>query len=66
MKVTFIRRITKTYQFSGLLAKCPELIEPCHFISWYLMNEDSPDGLDIGTDGLGDLGQLYGLEPHAY
>ena len=27
------------------------------------INEDSPDDLEIGTDG---LGQLDGLEPHAY
>ena len=26
------------------------------------INEDRPDGLDIGTDGLGDLGQIDNLE----
>ena len=30
------------------------------------INEDSEYGLDIGTDCLGDLEQIDGLEPHAY
>ena len=30
------------------------------------INEVGLDGLDIGTDGLGDLGQIDGLEPHTY
>ena len=30
------------------------------------INEDNPDGLDIGIDCLGDFGQIDGLEPHAY
>ena len=25
-----------------------------------------PSGYDLGPNGLGDLGQLYGLVPHAY
>ena len=30
------------------------------------INEVGPGGLDIGTDDLGDLVQIGGLEPHAY
>ena len=30
------------------------------------INEVCPDGPDIGTDGLGDLGQIDGGGPHAY
>ena len=30
------------------------------------INEVGQDSLDIGTNGLGDLGQIDGLEPHAY
>ena len=29
------------------------------------INEVGPDGLDFGRNGLGDHGQLDGLEPHA-
>ena len=30
------------------------------------INEVGPDGLDIGTNGLGDLGQIDSLGHHAY
>ena len=30
------------------------------------INEVGPDRFDIETDGLGDLGQIDGLEPYAY
>ena len=63
--VHLFERITETYQFSGLLAKCLAQSEPCHYITVNI-NEVGQDGLDIGTYGLGDLGQVDGLENHGY
>ena len=61
------RELQETYQFSGLLAKCLVWSELGYYIQWHMnINEFGQDGLDIGLSGLGDLGQLDGLGPHAY
>ena len=59
--VRLLERITETYQFSCLLAKGLAPSEPCHYKQCLMnINEVGLDGLDIGTDGLGDLGQING------
>ena len=44
-EVCSLEKITETYQFSGLLAKCLVGSEPCHYMN---INEVGLDSLDIG------------------